>query len=320
MMIRAFELGDSLLLQQLIHRGTSFDSEASLTQDLHLLRNAILAQVLPELYPETVISTHSGRINGFAQIGHRKGNATSRLRFLAPREIVLDDPGSELIEALLRTAGRRQAQYLLADAADDTEECGFFRREGFSVYARQEIWKGVPPFSQNIQNPHGVLRPMLPADAPLAVALYCSIVPPLVHQVEGFPDSRQGWLIYEEGELVGFFHIKSGSRGLWMEPFFHPGSRQASEWIAHWLSMLEIHPPIPVCVCVRSYQEWLSPILRKFGFSQSARRAVLARRVVVSVPVAESLPLPVVEKPATQATTYHPSVAQENYDTATSNH
>jgi hypothetical protein len=141
-----------------------------------------------------------------------------------------------------------------------------------------------------------------------------------VHQVEGFPRRPKGWLIYEEGEPVGFFNLRAGPRGLWMEPVFHPGARNAAEWIANWLGGLSLRPPDSVYVCVRSYQDWVGPILQDNGFSLMSRRAALVRRVVVPVPIAEGLPLSAVDKPVPQATTYTSSVNRKAYDSATAHH
>lgn len=319
-MVHSFDLRDLLSLRTLSARGISLDSRTCLTEDLHPLRRALLAHILPEFIPETVMVNRRGGTAGFAQLSHRRGDASSRLRFLAPREIFLNDMGTELIEALLRVAGRRQAQHILADAEENTEACGFLRRSLFSVYARQEIWKALPPFPQSPSNPPGILRPLLSSNAFGAHALYCSIVPALVHQVEGFPHRPKGWLIFEEGELVGFFSLRTGPLGLWMEPVFHPGARHASEWIALWLGELRMDSQEPVYICVRSYQDWVGTILRDLGFALHSRRAVLVRRVVASVPAAETLPITAVEKTVPQATTYTSTATRNTYDSATANH
>jgi hypothetical protein len=319
-MVHSFGIRDLPSLRALAPRGISLDSPTCLTQDLHLLRTAVLAHLFPELIPETLILDRRNGIAGIAQLGHRRGDASSRLRFLAPRELFHDDQGTELIEALLHLAGRRQAQHILADAEDKTDESGFLRRAGFSIYARQDIWKGTPPFPRPLSAPKGEFRPLLSADTSVTHALYCSIVPALVHQVEGFPRRPKGWLIYEEGELVGFFNLRPGPRGLWMEPIYHPGARNAAEWIAFWLGGLDLRLQDPIYVCVRSYQDWVGPILHDNGFSLMSRRAVLIRRVVVPVPVAEGLPLSAVDKSVPQATTYTSSVNRKAYDSATAHH
>jgi hypothetical protein len=319
-MVHSFDIRDLMSLRALAPRGISLDSPTCLTQDMHILRTAVLAQLLPELIPETLILDRRNGAAGIAQLSHRRGDASSRLRFLAPRELFLDDQGTELIEALLHLAGRRQAQHILADAEDKTDESGFLRRAGFSIYARQDIWKGTPPFPRPLSAPKGEFRPLLSTDTSATHALYCSIVPALVHQVEGFPRRPKGWLIYEESELVGFFNLRSGPRGLWMEPVYHPGARNAAEWIAFWLGGLELQPQDPVYVCVRSYQDWVGPILHDNGFSLMSRRAVLIRRIVVPIPIAEGLPLSAVEKPVPQATTYTSSINRNSYDSATSHH
>ena len=319
-MVHNFDLRDLPTLRALAPRGLSLDTQTCLTQDLHIYRTAVLAQLLPELIPETLILRSANGAAGVGQLSHRHGDFSSRLRYLAPRELFLGDWGIELIEALARTAGRRQAQHILADAEEKTEESGFLRRAGFSIYARQDIWIGTSPFPRPFSAPKGEFRPFRAADASTAHALYCSIVPALVHQVEGFPRRPKGWMIFEEGELVGFFHLRSGSRGLWMEPIFHPGARKAAEWIACWLGVLNLRPQDPVYVCVRSYQDWVGSILQDNGFSLLSRRAVLIHRVVVPVPLMEGLSLPVVDKPVPQATTYTTSVNRNAYDSATSHH
>jgi hypothetical protein len=319
-MVRAFGIRDLPLLRSLSTRGVSFDSRTLLTRDPRILWSAFLAQMIPDLLAETLILDRQNGDSGAGALGHRRGDFSSRLLYIAPREIVQDDRGIELIEALLCAAGRRQAQHILADAEEKSEECGFLRRAGFSVYARQEIWKGTAPFPQPEAKPQGEFRPLRTADAPAAHALYCSVVPALVHQVEGFPRRPKGWMLFEDGELAGFFHLHTGPRGLWMEPFFHPGARHAAEWIAFWLGILQLRPQEPVYICVRSYQDWIGPILQENGLSRLSRRAVLIRRVVVPVPIMEGVPLSAVEKAVPQATTYTSSVTQNTYDSATANH
>jgi len=318
--VRAFGIHDWPLLHALSTRGVSFDSQTFLTRDPHILWSAFLAQMIPDLLVETLILDRRSGDSGVGQLGHRRGDSSARLLYMAPQEIVQDDRGIELIEAMLCAAGRRQAQHILADAQEKSAECGFLRRTGFSVYARQEIWKGTVPFLQPGTKPNGEFRPLRTADAPAAHALYCSVVPALVHQVEGFPRRPKGWMIFEDGGLAGFFHLRTGSRGLWMEPVFHPGARHAAEWIAYWLGSLPLRPQEPVYICVRSYQDWIGPILQENGLSMLSRRAVLIRRVVVPLPLAESIPLSAVEKTVPQATTYNSSVTQNTYDSATANH
>jgi hypothetical protein len=319
-MVHPFDLRDSLLIRQLGSRGKSFDSGIYLTQDLHLLRYAALAGLLPNFFPETQILDRPGNGHGFAQLSHRKGCPSSRLRFVAPREMCTTEKGTELIEALLTQAGRRQAQHILAEVEENTEEYDFFRREGFTIYARQEIWKAGSTLPETDHPPEGLLRPFQPSDTPKALALYCSVVPALVYQVEGFPKSPKGWALFEEGELVGFFGTLIGPLGLRMEPVFHPGARNVASWIAAWLSALAFLAGRPIYICVRSYQDWIGHILRDFGFSPFSRQAVFARRVVAPVPVLEAIHLAATENPAPQATTYTPGASPTAYDTATSDH
>jgi hypothetical protein len=319
-MVRPFDLRDSLLIRQLGSRGKSFDSGTYLTQDLHLLRYATLAGFLPNRYPETQILELPGDVSAFAQLSHRKGSLACRFRYVAPKEICTTETGTELIEALLTLTGRRQAQHILAEVEENTEEYGFFRREGFTIYARQDIWRADTPLPPTDPRPEGLLRPFQLPDTPKVLALYCSIVPALVYQMEGFPKSPKGWVLYQEGELVGFFGTLIGPRGFRMEPVFHPGARDVASWIAAWLSALDFIAGRPIYVCVRSYQDWIGHILRDFGFSLFSRQAVFSRRVVAPIPALEAIHLPAAENPAPQASTYTPGATHAAYDTTTSDH
>jgi hypothetical protein len=319
-MVHPFELRDTLLVRKLGNRGTSFDSRTYLTHELHPLRYATLAGLLPALYPETQILDRPGDGSGFAQLTHRRGCPSSHLRFIAPQEIFTDHSGSELIEALLREAGNRQAQHILAEVEENTEAADFFRREGFTIYARQEIWKGSPSLLNHNSRPEGLLRAFQSADTPAALGLYCSVVPSLVYQVEGFPKNPEGWVLYEDGELVGYFVRISGPLGMRVEPVFHPGARHVSSWLAAWLGAPDFPSERPVYACVRSYQDWVGSLLRDLGFSLLCRQAVFARRIVVPIPVMEAVLLSVKENPAPQATTYSSNASPTAYDTPATDH
>ncbi len=319
-MIRHFDLRDSLLVQRLADRGECLDCRAHFTGDLHLLRDAVLANFFPSLVPATQIIDHDGKPFGFAQISNRHDYPIARLRFYSPKEIASLEPGSGLIEALLRESGRRRAQHLLAEVEEHTDQYGFLRREGFIVYTRQAVWKGTNlPAPQNF-TVEGSLRTLKTADWSAALALYSSVVPALVQQVEGLPRPLYGWGLFEEGELVGIFLGKSGPRGIWIEPFFHPGAHHVAEWTAVLMNALPRRSATPFYVCVRSYQDWMGSILRDFDFALCGEQAVMARRVVVPVPAAKKLPLPAVENSLPNVTSIHSPTVRKIYDTPTSNH
>jgi hypothetical protein len=319
-MVRRFELRDSLLIQRLTNQGICFDTRTALTSDLHLLRNAVAAGLFPSLLPETHVIDRAGKPFGFAQLSHPRGSPTSRLRFYAPREIGMLEPGSGLMESLLSESGRRFAQYLLAEAEEGTEQFGFLRREGFAVYARQDIWKGTAAPAMPSPQPEGNLRPLQAADRLGVLGLYSSVVPALVQQVEGLPRPLRGWGLIEEGELVGVFLTQIGTRGLWMEPILHPGARHVAEWTAALIAALNIHSALPLHVCVRSYQDWLGAILRDFQFSLCGEQAVMARRVVVPVPAGLAVSPAVIEGGVPNVTSIQNSARSECYDSSTTNH
>ncbi len=89
-MVHPFELRDHCSFANSATRCVSFDSRTYLTHELHPLRYATLAGLLPNLYPETQILDHPGDGSGFAQLTHRRGCPSSHLRLIAPQEIFTD--------------------------------------------------------------------------------------------------------------------------------------------------------------------------------------------------------------------------------------
>jgi hypothetical protein len=319
-MVHPFNLHDSRLIHRLSHQGISFDSKIKFTEDLHPLRNALFARFFPALQPETQVCHSQGKPYGFAQLGHPRGCDFSYLRFLSPMDLLHDASMSEIIEALLKEAGRRQNLHILAEAQEKSDAYDFLRRSGFSVFARQEIWNRVSSSPPPNRIPEGTLRLLDSNDTPAVIALCSSVVPCLIQRIEGVPQLRRGWVLYEEGELVGFFHLRAGPLGSWVEPFFHPGARNVADWIATWLIQYNVALQQSLYLCVRSYQDWVGAILKDHGFALFDKQAVFVRRTTVPTHALESVYTAVADKIIPQATTYTSMGAPKNYDTATPNH
>jgi hypothetical protein len=130
-----------------------------------------------------------------------------------------------------------------------------------------------------------------------------AVVPALVQQVETMPwGSGQAYVLIQEDDLVGYFRLSFGERGLWIEPFFHPAAREVAEVMQSLLVWLRPRPERPVYVCVRSYQDWLGPILQHAGLHLCGEQAVLVRRIVVPIAESSQVVLSAIEKHATRAT------------------
>jgi hypothetical protein len=309
-MIRSFDLTDLLTVSRLSAQAICFHPRLAATEPLRPVRRALLGRMFPTLHPETCLVTESAEALAFGQFLHRAGSPHAHLSVLAPSNFLSNPRSVDLAEALVSAAGSRNAHYLVAEADTQSDAYAYLRRTGFSVYARQTIWRSeqVPEYPD--ETPTGSLRPAKPEDQVAITSLFASIVPAMMQQVERAPDIPKGWSLLESGELVGFFQCAIGSRGVWIDPYFHPGARQVSVWLAQFSYAAMKTYRLPVFYCVRSYQDWLDPMMQEMGFSCLEEQSVLARRIVSPVTVSQPLQLPIVEGNAPPVTTITPTASQ----------
>jgi hypothetical protein len=300
-MIRPFELQDLPALRRLSPQGICLDTCLGLTGDVRPLQSALWASLFPGSLARTYVWQDPQGVQAYAQFRRRTGSPLARLTFIAPRAFLLAPWAGELVEGLLAEAGRIAAQHLLVEAEEGSEVFGFLRRECFAVYARQTLWIQEAPLESPPLHA-GTLRPELARDAAAVRSLYAAVVPGMVQQLEPPPHSGRGWVLVQEGELVGYLHIRRGQRGTWVEPFFHPAARDVAEATRSFLSAPWAQPVRPLYVCVRSYQDWLGAILQHAGLRSWGEQAVMVRRVVVPIREARTVPVPAIEHGATRAT------------------
>jgi hypothetical protein len=305
-MIRPFDFPDSFLMNRLAPQAILFNSCLASTRPVRPMRRALLGIILPSIQPETYVSTIEGAIDGFAQCSHRMGEPLAQLLTLSPEQSLAGNAATGLIEAILASVGSRQAHYLLAEAETQSDVYGFLRRSGFAVYARQTIWRGSDSPRLPDTRPSGLLRPTKPSDQLAINALFSSVVPAMVQQVERQPEIKKGWSLIDNGELVGFFECSAGPFGVWVNPYFHPSARHVSLWLTHLVHELMKTHRIPVFFCIRSYQEWVGSMLQSIGFCYCGEPSVLARRIVAPTLSPQPLQLSVVEGSAPSVTTLSP--------------
>ncbi len=300
-MIRPFELQDLAGLRRLAEQGVCLDIRLALTREVRSLPTAFWASLFPGTLARTYVWEGQHGAEAYAQLRHGNGSPLARLMFLAPRQFIDARASGSLVEGLLGEAGRRGAQHLLAEAEEGSPVFAFLRHECFAVYARQAVW-ALEEQRPTATAPLGVLRPQRARDLLPARSLYAAVVPALVQQVEPAPREPRGWALFQDGDLVGSIDVHSGPRGIWLEPFFHPAARDVAEAMRSILSSLRPLPSRPAYVCVRSYQNWLGPILEEAGLRRWGEQAVLVRRIVLPVSEGRTLRAPAIEHRATHAT------------------
>ncbi|MBN2045332.1 MAG: hypothetical protein JW757_09960 [Anaerolineales bacterium] len=292
-MIRAFRPSDVLTLHRLRKQGVYLDNRAVLTWGTRVVTTRALASPLSKatgVFTGVQNSGHPGRPL-IGQASHTSGASTARLTFLAPEEQIELRAAAELIEYLLRQLGEHQAQTLLAEVDEEAAAFEVLRQLNFSIYARQQIWKitSVAP-KWGGKNKWRICASL---DGFNIRKLHFASVPSLVQQIEARDFSTlNGWVYYQDTDLLGFAEVFSGPRGAWVLLFCHPEMDDIEDHLSSLLALLRPRARRPVYLCIRRYQHDLSSFLQEIGAQASNQQAVMARRLTAGVTHAELSPIP----------------------------
>jgi hypothetical protein len=161
------------------------------------------------------------------------------------------------------------------------------------------------------------LRPQQPTDGWGLQELYVALAPRLVQQAENLtakkweavpgpwlrPANREGYVLEDEGEIIGYVRIRQGQTGHWLEMLLHPQAyERANELIVQSLSILPEHPPRPIYCCLRRYQGGLRVPLEAQGFQPFTSQCVMIKHTAVRVKKPALKLVPALEKRAEAAT------------------
>ena len=113
-----------------------------------------------------------------------------------------------------------------------------------------------------------------------------------------------GYVLEEDGEVVDYLGIGRGQLEHRLRVLRHPSAfGRADGLIEYGLSLLAEYHPLPVCCCVRRYQEGLRASLEAKGFQLIASQAVLVKYIAVRARKPAAKLVPALEKRAGAATT-----------------
>lgn len=285
-MIRPFDWRDLALLNRMRKQGLCMYPSMGCTHGPKAMLNA-----LREIFPMgrracTLVYRPQGKGQGAAvgQLSHSAGDHHARLSFIGPAEVLSNPGGAHLLDALAEAAGARGAHHLLAEVNEDSPAFESLREAGFAIYARQRIWRMLAVRSTGQTRQTGAWRKMRNDDSAAVQALYQSLVPPLVQQIESAPSRDREWLVHRsQDELTAYLQVRRGPLGTWMQPFFHPSVKEAEDLLSPVLRQLRIDRHRPLYLSVRSYQGWMSGMLERFGFEAWQDQAVMVKHLVAKV-------------------------------------
>lgn len=237
------------------------------------------------------------------QVSHFENSQIAHCRFLSPKSALNSRSLPDLLDGLLKQIGGRGAYSLVAEVDEESPAFGVLRQNGFSIYARQQIWR--------IEKVHAVTaqpspwRHALTTDELAVQILRNTLVPGQVQQIEATKKNLDGYVLYQGEQLLAYVEVKRGPRGIWALPFVSLDAEPFDSAMSDLLARLRPRAKRPVYVCLRSYQEWLQVPLKKLGASPGPYQAVMAKRTTLPLKVEETRRVPVANRSAEPTTPIH---------------
>jgi len=184
-----------------------------------------------------------------------------------------------LLEGLVKKAGNWGTKQVVADLDIDSPYFTGFRQAGFSVLAKQKVFKCPVP-EKAPANGAQRWRTWNSGDIHAMRCLYHTLVPPLVQPVEPITRREMLGLVYydEKGDLQAYVDLVYGPIGVWILPVIHP---QVKEDIADLLIQMMRALPDPnarsIYFTARSYQPWVEHALLDLSAAPGPEQALLVR-------------------------------------------
>lgn len=229
-----------------------------------------------------VSKTDNGKSPLAGQVVYNLGERSAHMTFLLPDSpSELSEQGA-MVDALAQKAGEMGALNMLADVAEDHAGFELLRRQGFTVYAWENVWK-LPSSIPSTMHYKDLWHEENEADEPAIRGLYQTVVPPLVQNAEPFSRGPLRRLVYrQQGELMAFTDSINGPNGFYLRPVIHPSVEDIRSLLGDLIHTLQ---PIgkPIYFPVRSYQAWVADSLDELGAKSAPRRACMVKHLAVPV-------------------------------------
>lgn len=291
-MIKPFSLRNLALIRRLSEHSITLHAESALTGNCHPLRGALTSMWVGGSYPTYIWKAKERDAVGFAQLRVEEDNPHAQIVCLGMDGEMAERRGSDaegawmsLLEHVVAESGRRGLHSLTADANEASFELPLFRRIGFAIYTRQDIWIASQAAAQSGEpaEPKAVLSQRKSTDDWDIQLLYANTVPRLLQQVEPMPPLHygEGWVLRQNDELIAFVHLYDGPAAAWLRLYVHRDAQvQSDAIVAAALQLKEPTAEHPVYCCVRRYQGWLQGALERAGFQHWGRQVVLVKHTV----------------------------------------
>jgi hypothetical protein len=296
MSVRPFDWRDIPALHRYRHDSVFLDSELVLTRGPMLVQGALISYLAPGMGVVTCVGNSDTKDSQpvIGQFIHATGSQFAHLTFLTPEELLDTRRVSALLEYMVAVSGERGALRLLADVDERSGAFKALRRDGFSTFSRQRIWKWETPPDGDIDP--DMWRQARSADLHAVRSLYNNLVPGLVQQVEpGNWERPRGVVYYQGDDLLAYADIRVRHRGVWVQPYFHPDVGDLQALIVDLLGHIPEGSSRPMYICVRSYQSWLESTIEELGAQAGPPQVLMVRHLAKAQKAEQPFTLPALE-------------------------
>jgi hypothetical protein len=293
--LRPTDWRDLSVLHRYRSKGLYLDTARALTRGSHFSSEVLRSFFSPATDAFTwICADDCNQLPILGQFSHAPESPIAYLTLLAPEEDLEAPVTIDLLEGLARQAGEHGAFHLVAEIPEKSGAFESLRKAGFVVYARQRVWK----LKENSQN-HQLEIPWETADSQdiIAVqALYHSLIPGMVQQIEPLPSKTiKGLVCHDHGELLGYVDLRSGPRGVWVQPFIHPDTTDVDARLRDLFESIPNRRSRSLYFCVRSYQSWLERALDSMEAEPGPGQAVMVKRLTARQAVKRPFALPQID-------------------------
>jgi len=308
--LRPFTIRDLGLWRSAASQAVFLNPQSLLTQGPGaILRGALFSPLSALSGIFTYVHEPAGNSHAIiGQIAHGIGAPLANCRFLSPQAALSSRSLPDLLDGLLKQVGGRGAYSLVAEVEEDSPAFSAFRQNGFSIYARQQIWKSEK--SPGVNPDRSIWRHALERDKLSISILQNGLIPGQVQQIESAQQAPDGYVLFREEQLLAYAEVKRGPRGIWLQPFVSLDAEPFDQALADLLTRLRPSVGRSVYVCLRSYQDWLRISLQKLGAQPGSNQTVMAKRTTLPLKVEETHRIPVNNRSAEPTTPIHAPLPQ----------
>lgn len=282
----AVTLVDLPTVRRLIEKSTLLDCELHVTHMSPEAYHSVISSLL--MLQQRGIYTFIARAEKQQVVGqfrYKPEDNLAHIVYVAPElDVYTDDTAwLHVLDIMAREAGRLGAQALVGEIEEQEPLFQTMRTAGYAVYARQEIWRrdalNYPSYHRPLK-----LAQAKEEDSGHISGLFMSTVPRLVQQY-ALSDLDMPHLIYKiDDQIVASISYSEGRHGIYMVPHIRPAYfSEAAAIIESAMRALPRAGKLPVYLCVRRYQDWLSEALEGLHFTLQSQQAVMVKHIAAWV-------------------------------------